>query len=80
MVLNEYLVRIFALVDASRRLEAQQKLELINIVSVPHLKKADSRRIIDSYFKILSPEGKPDQETIKKERAALLKKLRGQGF
>lgn len=80
MVLNEYMSRILSLIKAAGVLEAKQNLELINIISVPHLKKVDARKIIDAYSKILRGDEKVDSEQIKKERAALLKRLRGQSF
>lgn len=77
MVLNEYLVRFFAMIKYAQRVDAQSKLELINIVSVPHLKRADSKKIIEVYRKIIENDDTFDKERIEKDRKALAKVLRG---
>lgn len=77
MVLNEYFVRFLAMLKAGQRIDAKEKMELINISAIPHLKKTDSRKIIDFYSGILEDEEEIGAERIKRDRELLLKKLKG---
>jgi len=76
-VLNEYYVRFVEMLSAARRLDASEKLDYINIVSVPHLKKREGSKIVDYFKKMLQTDTKVDAETIKRDRQLLLKKLKG---
>lgn len=77
MVLEEYLVRFVAMIQAARVIEAQDKLDLITIFSVPYMKSPDSRKIMDSFIKIINEDEDVSPERIRRDRRLLLKKLKG---
>jgi hypothetical protein len=54
MVLNEYLSRFSVMIESARKVDAGEKLALISIVSIPHMKKADSNKIIRHYQEVLT--------------------------
>lgn len=64
------------MLEAGKKIDAMNKLELINIVSVPHMKGNVGRKVSDMYSKILMDEQKATPEVIKRDREALLRKLR----
>jgi len=67
------------MLNAGKKIDAMNKIELINIVSVPHMKAGDGRKVADAYTKIINGEEKLSPEIIKRDREALLRKLRGIG-
>jgi hypothetical protein len=77
MVLNEYVATFTGMLKSAQKLDAGEKLELINIISVPHLKGNGGKKVSDIYRNILNSDEEIDLEVIKKDRQLLLKRLRG---
>lgn len=50
-VLKEKAHVFFALLNLMYKIDAEQRLELIAIVSAPHMSKADTQKLVDSYRK-----------------------------
>lgn len=50
-VITEKAHIFFALLNVMYRIDAEQRLELIGIVSAPHMKKEDANSLIDRYEK-----------------------------
>lgn len=62
------------------KLKARDRLEEINIMATPHLKKMERNQVIKEYQRILNEGEKTDPETIKHDRERLIKQLKGELF
>lgn len=76
MVLNEYARRFFLFVKTASKIDAMERLKMINVVSMPHMKKADSDKMIRSLKRVLDDE-EATPEQIKLDRERLMRKLKG---
>lgn len=76
MVLNEYARHFFLFVKTASKIDAMERLKMINVVSMPHMKKADSDKIIRSLKRVLDDE-EATPEQIKLDRERLMRKLKG---
>lgn len=63
------------LLNEAIKIDADEKLQLISIVSVPHMKDVDRKAMIKQY-KLISDRGeRVSEEDIKRNRKLLLKKI-----
>lgn len=76
MVLDIYVKRFFIMLNAAKRLDAKEKIDLITISTIPHLKTENRNSIIESFRQIYDEDDIKDQKAIEKDRVMLRKKLR----
>lgn len=78
MVLNEYVARFFMFLHAANKIDAMERLKMINVISIPHIKKAEANKIIRDLRKVFEDRGGiATPEEIKRDRERLMRKLRG---
>ena len=76
-----YVSRFFAMIESARRVDAYDKIELINLLLVPNMDKKSIEKLVNDYEIIynggLKEKPKVDEERIKKDREKLAKLLDG---
>lgn len=75
-VMDEFASVFFLLITQAQKYDAKEKLELINIFSIPYMKPAQQREVIKNYKQILMLGEKLDYDKIKRDRQALIGILR----
>jgi len=78
-LLEEYASRFYILLEQSFRIDAQERLEDIQILGIPNYKhQEDAKRIIDSYYKqVLDKDDMYVDDTIVKQDSQKLMSILG---
>jgi hypothetical protein len=74
-----YCSTFFELLHAAQRIDAAEKIQLLNILTVadPNTKRSERSKFIRQYQQIVDGPEEVTPEIIRRDRALLLKKLRG---